>query len=301
MSAPTALGPIARVIDADAFLLLPWLEPFGVDHALSSRLLRAAAAQLLPIMPSAAERRAMRPLPPGEPEGSLTECVAFPWGLRLVCTISGGDRPEILGAVPKVSSGVQLGGRVTRVLLSPDRLQALVEINVRGVPLVFHDVHFGAFRGLYAEGAHHDFLLTALVMELNDADTPPVEVPRGSPLWRAMTTIEPRSDPSDPVFIDTSKMKAIIPLSPAVPHLMGVRGPVVAVRRWPPGDDRHQSMLYLRVACAIPPKGEEVLLDLAVPEPVLAGGDGPAKGDMIDATVMLQGRLWMADTMPDAP
>jgi hypothetical protein len=305
-----ALKGITGAAPQDAFAVLPWFEPFGIDGDQLERVIARLVQAPYAYRPIGLARHGLRPLPPGAPQGMVLEGYLLDLRVALVVRPVDGQM-HLVGACPVLGFGTDVEARVERVLLAPNGLQALVEVTVGGyLDVTYLDPHFAAHRGHYHAGAHHGLRLVALALSVDTADPPPLQVPAGAAGLEALARHLVSDTPGGPagprgaeppgatVTLHFGQMKLFLPRPDVAPHCVTIRGPVVERREWPPGGVLGQRFWYLRLVCAedMGDGRPDILLDVAVPQALLGDGEPPEIGSFVAAVALVQGQVVRPDT-----
>ena len=279
-----------------------WFRPFSLDTQAVFELLPEAMQKAQQVVPETGpERRASRPLPPDEPEGTIFVWPTRNTGLTLLLTQTDGAW-SMTGCWPFLTTGTEHDAEIRSVVLGPDRLRAMVEARIDGeLDLTYHDYTFAASRGLYVKGVDHRLVLSGIAHAFGPADTAPVEIGPDAPSFSALSEWSEAVGDNGKIAIQTKGMAAIFPREDIAPNAYEVRGPVVRVRKNLNEMLGQPVWLVCVTVARIGEDGTEVNLDIAVAQTMLEGRPLPAVGDDIEALILLQGSIWIPAINSPAP
>lgn len=272
-----------------------WFEPFGYEWDDIFALLPDAFRQAHLIeLPTAPVRRANHPLDPTEPEGKLFAWPTMNTGLALLLA-RGGEGWSMISCWPFLTNGSEHDAEIERVMLAPNRLQAMIEARIGGeLGLTYYDWEFATKRGLYVSGVDHRLVLVGIAHAFGSADTAPVKLGPEAPSFSVLSREGEAVGEDGMITISTTGMAAIFQRPDVAPNAYELRGPVVQVRKTL-NELLGQSVWLVRVIVARIGDGNDVKvnLDVAVTAAVLNGRPLPEVGDDVQAFVLLQGSIWI--------
>jgi hypothetical protein len=248
-----------------------------------SRLMVGCAAN-----PRFAER--VLPLAPDEPSGSLLAWPEKDGGVMLL--VIHRDKRNLLGAIwPFVEDRRIHDISVEKVRISANRLQALIEAEIDGIPVAFIDTKFALDRVFYRIGSRHRYAISGFLHDWETVDSPPItlrqsEVPYDLRKVFGQETLGPDGN----VTVHTKGMASLIPATEQPSNWYVVQGPVQSVvstllmnaRAW---------KIEITAARHFEEDDVELRVPLYVMESRLHGRTLPAPGDDIRATIWLQGHI----------
>lgn len=97
------------------------------------------------------------------------------------------SQPDRQDLFPYLGPGAEIEARVEGLRMTPDRLQAELQLDVHGTRLTAFDAYSTQARSMYRRGQNYRFELTALALELAPTDTR--EQDRLQPARRAITRL----------------------------------------------------------------------------------------------------------------
>jgi hypothetical protein len=288
----TALVGIAESGDAAAFAAAWWFEPFGLSaSAINHEVLPEAAKHSRSGIGCGANNTFIPfALPPGEPDGELLVWPGWRSGLALLLAADETGR-RLASLWPFVTNGAEHEAIIERVLLSPDRLQGVIEATVSGaLALSWNDIFFPLDRGYYAEGSVHQVLLAGIAHEVEIGSRSPIEITPDDPSYAGLKAIAPKDvDARGTIVVDPAIVTGILPASDSAPSMFSIHGQVKEARRYD-GDLFGREVWQLRTTVAR--LDDDFDIDVFVTDIVLNGRAAPKAGDVISGVVRLQGRIW---------
>jgi hypothetical protein len=294
--AETALVGVAEAGDADSFDNSWWFEPFGLDPpTIAKELLPNAFKEARVVVGCAANRAVVAfPLPPGEPEGILLTWPSARCGLAtLVIDLNG--RKSLTAGWPFTTDGIEHEIEIGRVLLAPDRMQAVIEGTIgEELSLSWLDVLFPVDRAYYARGSVHRVNLAGFAHRFSLRSPPPLRITPDAPVYEGLRDMNPAAvDEDGAITIRTEGVAAILPVDDAPATLYSIQGPVKRIDEYG-GNLFDRKVWDVRVTVArIGDDMREVDLPILLTDLILAGRPLPKAGDDISAIIRLQGRiLW---------
>jgi len=296
MMATTALIGISESADAEAFDSSWWFEPFGLDQPTVAKTILPTAVAKGDIAVGCAANRTMIPftLPADEPKGILITYPGARCGLAALVIDQGGKK-ALTAAWPFTTDGVEHEVRIERVMMAPDRLQAVIEGTIDDMlPLTWLDVLFPVDRAFYAEGSVHSVVLAGIAHRFSIGAMPHVRITPDAPSYAALRDEIPMAvDDDGAITIRTEGMAAIFPVKDAAPTLYSIQGPVTRIEKYT-GQLFGRDVWDVRVTVARIGDENDKAVDLSVlvSDIVLDGGPLPQIGDDISTTIRLQGRIW---------
>lgn len=298
-----ALRGLTSDASAEDFDSSWWFRPFGLEvqavfELFPEAIRRAQEVTLLGEL----ERRAARPLDSTEPEGKLFAWPTMNNGLAMLLERQKGQW-ALTGCWPFLASGSEHDAVIETVLLSPSRLQAMVEARIgEDLALIYHDFTFAATRGLYVKGVDHRLVLAGIAHTFGPADTTPIKIGPDAPSFAALSRGGQAVGDDGMITILTTGMAAIFPRGDIAPNVYEFRGPVVQVRKTL-NDMFDQPVWLVRVTVARIGAANDVAvnLDIAVTATVLDGRPLPGAGDEVQGVILLQGRIWLPAINANAP
>jgi hypothetical protein len=290
-----ALAGIAESADHGAFISSLWFEPFGLDGAaVIKSVLPGALSKAVPAIGSSANNT-MIPyaLPPGEPDGTLWTWPSARSGLAMLVTKDEAGQ-ALSGLWPFTSEGAEQEIAIERILLAPDRLQAIVEGTIGdALQVAWLDVLFAVDRAFYAKGSVHKVLLAGIAHDFSVGAVPPIHVTPGAPSYDVLRALNPKAvGPDGTITFRTDGLAAILPVEKAPPAFYKIQGPVKRIRNHGEILGREVSDIRVTVARLGEDVDRDIDLAIMVSDLVLGGRPLPQVGDNVSATIRLQGRIW---------
>lgn len=290
-----ALIGIAEPGRAELFDSSSWFEPFGLDPQKIRKIFLPRAMETAGHAVGCGTNRMNRPfpLPVGEPEGFLLTWPGARCGLAMLITSIDGGK-ALTAAWPFTTDGVEHEMKIKRILLAPDRLQAVVEGMIGGtLRLAWHDVLFPVDRAYYVEGSVHSVVLAGIAYRFGVGSLPPIKITQEAPSYAALRDMGPNAlEADDSIMIRTAGLAAIYPIDNDWPTLFAIQGPVKRVEKYT-GDLFDRQVLDVRVTVArVGDEMDDVDIAILVSDVVLGGKAPPKVGEDVSATILLQGRIW---------
>jgi hypothetical protein len=202
---------------------------------------------------------------------------------------------ELTALWPFTADGEEHDIRIDRVMMAPDRLQAMIEGTIGGMlEVTWLDALFAVNRGFYAAGSVHSVILAGIAHRFSVVIPEHIRITPGAPGYAAFREAEPSAVDNDgAVTIRMKGMAAIVPVEDELPTVYSVQGPVKRIMEYPLRlFDRDVWDVRVTVARIGPEFEKEVDLSILVTDIVLDGGPLPQVGDDVAAAIRLQGRIW---------
>ncbi len=298
----TALQGLAETGDIETFRPAWWFRPFDVDLA---QLLRSEGFQTLlkyvrpPLGCAVVRSNKPFPLATDEPAGDLLVTPMVRSGLVILTKPADGNT-SIQSMWPFVTEGVQHEVEIDRIVIAPNRLEAMIVGTLpSGLEVTWHDVQFAVDRAFYAAGSVHEILLAGFAHELRPASDAPITVPADKGQWAGVRELFPDSfNPDGSLTIQTKSLAALLPCDSTSPEFCEVRGPVRKIARY-------TGELFGRttdiVTLTVHRDGDkEIDLAVYVTDHVLGAAALPKVGDDFAALVRLVGRIWQPNVRQTA-
>lgn len=269
----------------------PWVfEPFGHDEQTVGQALprMVAAAQL--VEPLGLARRALQPLPQGEPPAVLIEHDGVVMLLRMTA-----EAPELASMWPHLQFNTELTRPVESLILSPDRTQAMIRIALdEDQGLCFEDTRFAMMRGAYRAGRPITFVIGGVAVAASPADVTPVRIGPDAPSYAVHIDLGIPTDEDGFVVISTRGMAALFNRPDIAPNAYEFRGKIVEKRPSLSKVLGCGSEIRKVVVTRYGDKGEDLALDIAFPDALLRDTALPEVGEDVQGIMYLQGEFWSA-------
>lgn len=269
----------------------PWVfEPFGHDEGTIRQALPrlVAAAQL--VEPLGLARRAVQPLPQDEPPAMLIEHDGVVMLLRMAT-----GRPELASVWPRIQFTTELTRPVERLILSPDRTQAMIRIDLdEDQRLCFEDTRFAVMRGAYRAGRPITFVIGGVAVAASPADVTPIRIGPDAPSYAVHIDLGVPTDENGFVVIQTRGMAALFNRSDIAPNAYEFRGTIVEKRPSLGTVLGCGAEIRKVVVTRFGDGGEDLALTIAFPQALLRDATLPEVGEDVQGILYLQGEFWSA-------
>jgi hypothetical protein len=197
-------------------------------------------------------------------------------------------------AWPFTTDGIEHEIEIERVLLAPDRLQAIVEGTIaEELPVTWLDVLFPVDRAFYAEASVHRVVLAGIAHRFSISAPPPIQIAEDDPSYAVLRDLNPHAAGDDgTITINTQGMAAIFPVEGGPATLYSIQGPVKRIEKYS-GELFGRDVWDIRVTVARlgDENDQDVDLSIMVSDIVLNGQRLPQVGGDVSGTISLQGRI----------
>ena len=272
-----------------------WFEPFGIEHDLLNKIVIGCLPKAIPVSGVALVKRNV-PLPPesGDSEGRL---MCWPsTGNGIAMAIRKVDEiTEVVGVWPDFARGVEHEVVMDRLWVTKDGLQAIVEGTIGdGFPICWFDPHYLADRGFHTAGYIHSVLLLGIAHRFAVSEPEVFWISLGDTAYKVMSEMQPSCVGADGrIEVSTKGMASFLPISDQARNVYHVGGTVTQVSEFPGGVMGHAVWLVRVVVARTGTEDDPQAIDILLTDHTLAGRFLPNVGEDINASIVLNGSIWM--------